>query len=194
MENCLICRCDFDKESEITHCHQCVYKYHRDCLEKWFACSPMEKSFLCMVCKSDWDFDDTRSKWFFYSKLEKYFEYFRWIAIYTLFAFVGNVSASLYRHFSNYIILHYDGYISNTIQAHCVFNMGYLYFVYPVLCYVYDIIVFQNYLKRHYSADSIKDFRLIYYDCIKLITIGMTLLIFTSLVSDKKYDVFVFLQ
>ena len=194
MENCLICRCDFDKESDITHCHRCVYKYHRDCLERWFALGPIEKSFQCMVCKCDLYFDDTSTNLrSFYTKLEKFFdcssfiEHFRWIAIYTLFVFIGNVSACLYRHLGNYIILHYKVYIDTIAQTECLLNMGFIHIVYPVLCYIYYIIVFQKYLLRHYRPDSIEDFRLIYYDCNKLITIGMTLFYVTSFVSDKKY-------
>lgn len=194
MENCLICRCDFDKESEITHCHQCVYKYHRDCLESWFAMGPIEKSFQCMVCKSDLYLDDTSAiSRPFYTKLEKFFDcssfliHFRWIAIYTLFVFIGNVSVCLYTHLGNYIILHYQVYIDNIVQTHCLLNMVFIHLVYPMICYIYDIIVFQKYLKRHYRPDIIEDFRSIYHDCNKLVTIGMTFWYVALLVSDKKY-------
>lgn len=194
MDSCLICHCDFDKESIITHCQQCVYKYHKDCLEDWFTFGPIEKSFQCLVCKNDIYFDDTHTNFRpFYKKLEKFFNYssfienFRWIIIYTLFVFIGNVSACLYRQLGNYIILHYKASIDTIVQTEYLLNMAFIHLVYPMISYFYDIIIFVKYLKRYYTPDSIEEFRLIYHDCNKLITIGMTLLFIMSFLTDQKY-------
>lgn len=194
MDSCLICHQTFATESIITHCRHCVYKYHKECLEDWFTYAPIEKSFECMVCKKDLYFEDTHTNFRpYFKKLEQFFNYscfienLRWIVIYTLYVAIANLSACLYSKLGNYIILHYKPTIDSIIQTEYLLNMVFVHLVYPMIPYFYDIVVFQKYLKRFYTPDDIEDFRLIFSDCHKLITIAMTSLFFLSYITDKKY-------
>ena len=194
MDSCTICHDTFAAESIITHCKHCVYKYHKECLKDWFTYAPIEKSFECIVCKKDLFFEDTNSNFRPYlQKLEQFFSYscfienLRWIVIYTLYVVIANFSACLYSKLGNHIILHYKLTIDSIIQTEYFLNMAFVHLFDPVIPYFYDIILFQKYLKRFYTPDDIEEFRLIFSDYHKLVTIAMTCLFFLSYITDKKY-------
>lgn len=199
MDSCLICHDCFEQGSNITHCQHCVYKYHNDCLEDWFTFAPLEKSFQCLACKKDLYFVETNSNFrLLYKKLENFFNYsslienVRLLMIYILYVFIANVTACVYRQLGSYIILHYKTSIDSIVHTEYFLNMFFVHFLYPIINYFYDMIVFQRYLKRFYTPDDIEEYRLIFSDCHKLTTIVMTTLFFLSYITEKKYISFLF--
>ncbi len=63
---CAICYEEFLLGTNMTECHKCVYKYHTNCLRKWFR---SVKKNECPICKSHIKMD------FAFSKINSIIEY-----------------------------------------------------------------------------------------------------------------------
>lgn len=181
---CIICQSDIDTSAEkIVSCKKCVYKYHEDCLLKWFSSAPSAKCFSCLVCQRYIFFQNFQSNLHILKKkLEKYFDYssftenIRWAMLYMLYIAIGKITVHFFLVIKYYLILNFKNAINQIINPEHFFNAIFIYIIYPVIPCIYDYLVLKYYMQKFYSHEDFQQIRLIFYECHQLANIILTIL------------------
>lgn len=182
---CIICQSDIDTSTEkIVSCKKCVYKYHEDCLLKWFSTAPSAKCFSCLACQRYIFFENIQSNFHILKKkLEKYFDYssftenIRWIMAYMLYIAIGKITVYSFLVIKYYLTLKFSNAIDHIINPEYFFNAIFIYIIYPVIPCIYDHLVFKNYMQKFYSQEDFHQIRLIFYECHQLANFILTILL-----------------
>lgn len=104
-----------ENEKDIIDCSKCVYRYHKECLSKWFRTCSNKK---CTICKHN-----IEMQLLDYSTLDKFFvvleRIFAILVVFTFYALVTNiwkiVFYYLFKNFGNLVAL-YENYIFMIVE------------------------------------------------------------------------------